>query len=70
MEQAHLSACPTCNGYGIRDSGRKCRTCGGCGELFNGLKFADYRAAIGKPLKMEDVPPEFRLVNVKGRKKG
>jgi len=25
--------CPLCNGYGITDSGRKCRECNGSGEL-------------------------------------
>jgi DnaJ-class molecular chaperone len=38
-----MTACPMCSGYGIRDNGRACRTCGGCGELFNGLKFAEYQ---------------------------
>ena len=38
-----LSPCPRCNGYGIRDSGARCKMCGGCGELFDGLKFSVYQ---------------------------
>lgn len=41
----HLSVCPMCQGYGIRDSGARCKTCGGCGELFDFMKFSDYQAA-------------------------
>lgn len=42
-EELRLSECPMCGGYGIRDNGKTCKTCGGCGELFNGLKYADYQ---------------------------
>ena len=24
--------CPHCNGYGVRDNGRNCKTCGGVGS--------------------------------------
>jgi DnaJ-class molecular chaperone len=27
--------CPTCGGYGIRDSGKTCSTCKGSGELMS-----------------------------------
>lgn len=32
MAEFDFRTCPNCNGYGVRDSGKNCTTCGGSGS--------------------------------------
>ena len=42
LKTPKLQECPRCHGYGILDNGSRCKMCGGCGELFDGLKYSVY----------------------------
>lgn len=39
MAEYDFRECPKCGGYGVRDNGRNCVTCGGTGS--NGLRSTD-----------------------------
>lgn len=32
MSEYDFRTCPDCGGYGVRDNGRNCKTCGGAGS--------------------------------------
>lgn len=39
MSEFDFRECPSCGGYGVRDNGKNCVTCGGSGS--NGLRSTD-----------------------------
>ena len=63
MSKYDFRECPSCGGYGVRDNGRNCKTCGGSGS--GGLRSGNGRIGSGEIIIEKETgrivsPAEFR----------